>query len=210
MRPEMAGTGSNTVVGENVFVPEHRVLPVARQVSMDLPTERNAGNPYFHKPVVSWLIAQAAGTPVGIARGAFDAFMARLPGRGITYTTYTEQAAAPVTHLQLGEAAMKIESADAHGRRSNELVEQMTAGSVTMEQRARVRAHVAYATRLAREAVMILFEASGATAIQPSVAIQRFHRDIDALANHAFMAAPTALELYGRIICGLEPNTVFI
>jgi hypothetical protein len=42
------------------------------------------------------------------------------------------------------------------------------------------------------------------------VPIQRFHRDIDALANHAFMAAPTALELYGRLMCDLEPNTVFV
>jgi alkylation response protein AidB-like acyl-CoA dehydrogenase len=205
----MAGTGSNTVTAENVFVPEHRMLSIPRQTSLDLPTVRNADNPYFHKPVVPWLIAQAAGTPVGIARGALDAFMARLPGRRITYTTYTDQSAAPVTHLQLGEATMTIASADAHARRANELVSRMDE-DVTLEERARVRAHAAYATRLAREAVLVLFEASGATAIQPAVPIQRFHRDIDALANHAFMSAPTALELYGRVVCGLEPNTEFL
>jgi alkylation response protein AidB-like acyl-CoA dehydrogenase len=204
----MAGTGSNTTVAEDVFVPEHRILPIARQISLDLLSERNADDPYFHKPLVSFLIAQGAGTPVGTARGAYDAFMRRLPGRGITYTSYDDQSAAPVTHLQVGEAAMMIESADAHARRANALVERGSA--MTLEERARVRAHVGYATRLAREAVAILFEASGASAIQEKVPVQRYHRDIDALANHAFLAAPTALELYGRVLCGLEPNTPFI
>jgi alkylation response protein AidB-like acyl-CoA dehydrogenase len=206
----MAGTGSNTTVAESVFVPEHRMLPVPTQITLDLPTVRNADNPYFHKPLVSWLIAQAAGAPVGIARGALDLFMTRMAGRGITYTTYTDQSQAPVTHLQLGEVAMLIESADAHARRANELVDRVSGTALTIEQRARVRAHAGYATRLSREAVGILFEASGASAIQDHVPIQRFNRDIVSLANHAFMAAPTALELYGRIMCGLEPNTVFI
>ncbi len=70
--------------------------------------------------------------------------------------------------------------------------------------------HAAYATREARHAVDVLFEASGASSVQSSVPIQRYQRDIQALSNHAFMTATTAIELYGRIACGLEPNTVFI
>jgi alkylation response protein AidB-like acyl-CoA dehydrogenase len=205
----MAGTGSNTTVAQDVFVPEHRILPIARQLTLDLPSVRHADNPYFHKPLVAFLIAQAAGAPVGTARGAFDAFTRRLPGRAITYTTYDDQSAAPVTHIELGEAAMKIESADAHARRANKLVNNV-GSSMSLEERARVRAHAAYATRLAREAVAVLFEASGASAIQLDVPIQRYQRDIQALANHAFLTAPTALELYGRVLVGLEPNTVFV
>ena len=62
------------------------------------------------------LTVNAGGTPVGTARGAMDAFLERLPGRGITYTNYTNKAEAPVTHLQLAEASMKIDSSDAHVR----------------------------------------------------------------------------------------------
>ena len=32
-------------------------------------------------------------------------------------------------------------------------------------------------------------------------------RDVQALANHAIMHTQTALELYGRVLCGLPPNT---
>ena len=40
--------------------------------------------------------------------------------------------------------------------------------------------------------------------------IQRYQRDIQALSNHAFLTDATSLELLGRVLCGLEPNTVFI
>jgi alkylation response protein AidB-like acyl-CoA dehydrogenase len=206
----MAGTGSNTTVADEVFVPSHRILPLAAQMTLEIPSERNRGTDYWSVPTVSFLIGQAAGAPVGIAQGALQAFMARLPGRAITYTDYTSQADAPVTHLQVGEAIMKIHSADAHGRRAIDLAAGAPLGDFTLEDRALVRAHAAHATMLAREAVDVLFRASGASSIQSSVPIQRFQRDIQALSNHAFLTDATSLELLGRVVCGLEPNTVFI
>jgi 3-hydroxy-9,10-secoandrosta-1,3,5(10)-triene-9,17-dione monooxygenase len=80
-------------------------------------------------------------------------------------------------------------------------------GSMTMQTRVKARAHIAYSTGLAREATDILFYASGASSIQTHVPIQRFQRDVQALANHAIMHTQTALELYGRVLCGLPPNT---
>jgi 3-hydroxy-9,10-secoandrosta-1,3,5(10)-triene-9,17-dione monooxygenase len=206
----MSGTGSNTTLAEEVFVPSRRILPLAAQMSLEFPSERNRGASYWQVPAVSFLIGQAAGAPVGIARGALAAFMERLPGRSITYTDYADQSQAPVTHLQVGEAMMKIHSADAHGRRAIDLAAGAPAGEFTLTDRALVRAHTAHATTLARDAVDVLYRASGASAIQRSVPIQRYQRDIQALANHAFLAEATSLELLGRIACGLEPNTVFV
>jgi 3-hydroxy-9,10-secoandrosta-1,3,5(10)-triene-9,17-dione monooxygenase len=206
----MAGTGSNTTLADEVFVPSHRILPLAAQLTLQFPSVRNRDASYWRVPAVSFLIGQAAGAPVGIARGALAAFMERLPGRRITYTDYADQAQAPVTHLQVGEAMMKIHSADAHGRRAIELAAGAPHGEFTLRDRALVRAHAAHATALARDAVDILYRASGASAIQRSVPIQRYQRDIQALANHAFLADATSLELLGRIACGLQPNTVFI
>ena len=113
----MAGTGSNTVVAENVFVPAHRALPLPDMVRGELPGAAQRGNPYFNYPLAPVLVVNAGGTPLGIARGALETFIERLPGRGITYTNYTNKAEAPITHLQVGEAALKIDSADAHVRR---------------------------------------------------------------------------------------------
>jgi hypothetical protein len=153
------------------------------------------------------LTVNAAGTPVGIARGALETFRERLPGRGITYTTYTNKAEAPVTHLQIGEAALKIDSADAHMRLACRELDNHAGEKLSMLGRVKARAHVSAATGLAREAVDVLFYASGASAIQSHVPIQRFQRDIQALSNHAIMHPQTTVELYGRVLCGLPPNT---
>ena len=170
----------------------------------------NAAEPYFNLPLAAVLAINAAGTPVGTARGAMDAFMQRLPGRAITYTDYTNQSEAPITHLQVGEAALIIDSADAHMRLAARILDQPAEGSPTFFDRVKGRAHVAYLTGLSRQAVDILFLASGASSIQETVPIQRFQRDIQALANHAIMHAPTGNELYGRVLCGLPPNTLIV
>jgi 3-hydroxy-9,10-secoandrosta-1,3,5(10)-triene-9,17-dione monooxygenase len=204
----MTATGSNTIVAEQVFVPAYRALPLPELVEAKYAGNRhNAGNPYFNYPIASVLVVNAGGTPLGIARGALEAFFERLPGRGIAYTTYGNKSEAAVTHLQVGEAALKIESADGHVRRAAALMDQNPGVPMTKDARVRCRAHIGYATGLAREAVDTLFNASGASAIQTSVPIQRLQRDMQALANHAIMHAQTATELYGRVLCGLEPNT---
>jgi len=207
----MAATGSSTVVADDVFVPSHRAHTMVGMMDGQYSNERhNAADPYYNLPLAAVLAINAAGTPVGTARGAMDAFMERLPGRAITYTTYTNQSEAPVTHIQVGEAALMIDSADAHMRLAARILDEPADGTVSFFERVKGRAHVAYSTGLSRQAVDILFLASGASSIQRQVPIQRFQRDIQALANHAIMHAPTGQELYGRVLCGLQPHTMIV
>jgi hypothetical protein len=64
--------------------------------------------------------------------------------------------------------------------------------------------------RLAKEAVDILAGASGGSSIYSDVPIQRIARDIQAVNLHALMHPNTNTELYGRVLCGLEPNTLYL
>ena len=202
----MAATGSSTVVAHQIFVPAHRALPLPELVEGRYPRRQNSASPYFNYPLAAVLTANAAGTPVGIARGALELFHERLPGRQITYTTYTSKVEAPVTHLQVGEAALAIDSADAHMRLACALLDESNGVPPKLD-RVKIRAHVGAATRYAREAVDGLFYASGASVIQSNVPMQSVQRDMQALANHAIMHPQTNVELYGRVLCGLEPNT---
>lgn len=203
----MSATGSNTIVADNVFIPAHRCLRLPDMLEARLPARHNADNPYFNYPLSPVLTVNAGGTPLGMARGALDEFRSKLPGRGIAYTFYTNKAEAPVTHLQLADAALTLESADAHVRRAAALLDRHTGGPMSLDARVKSRAHIAFAMGLARKSVDTLFYASGASSIQTHVPIQRFQRDIQALANHAVMHTQTGTELYGRVLCGLEPNT---
>jgi alkylation response protein AidB-like acyl-CoA dehydrogenase len=202
----MAATGSSTIVAKEVFVPAHRVLPLPELVEARYPNRHNSANPYYNYPLATVLTANAGGTPVGIARAALELFVKTLPGRAITYTTYASKLEAPVTHLQAGEAALAVDSSDAHMRLACAQLDDADS-AMTKLARVKVRAHVGAATRYARDAVDTLFYASGASAIQASVPIQRFQRDMQALANHAILHPQTNVELYGRVLCGLEPNT---
>jgi alkylation response protein AidB-like acyl-CoA dehydrogenase len=206
----LAGTGSNSVVAEDVFVPAHRCVPLAPMIEQGYPESRSSGNPYFSLPLTAVLLVNAGGPPLGIARGALEAFLERLPGRKLGYTTYPSQADAPITHLVVGEASLKLESLDAHVRRANALLDDHLGETFSVEQRAKARAHVSYATELAREIVDSLYYSSGGTSSNEAVPIQRFQRDIQALANHAVMNGRGSTELYGRILCGLEPNTPLV
>jgi alkylation response protein AidB-like acyl-CoA dehydrogenase len=203
----MAATGSSTVIAKDVVVPSHRVLPLPALVDGQYPQRHNSANPYFNYPLASVLTGNAAGTPFGIARGALELFREGLPGRSITYTTYASKIEAPVTHLQMGEAALAIDSSYAHMRLACALLDESEATPSKLD-RVRIRAHVGAVTRYAREAVDTLFHASGASAIQANVPIQMFQRDMQALANHAILHPQTNTELYGRVLCGLEPNTL--
>jgi hypothetical protein len=52
--------------------------------------------------------------------------------------------------------------------------------------------------------------ASGASSIFDSVRILRIQRDLQAITLHGLNLPSTNLELYGRVLCGLPPNTTFI
>ena len=207
----MAGTGSHTTTATAVFVPERRVMPVANLGLGHYPGSTAAAeNPYFGRPGIPFLMATCAGTPQGIAHGAMDLFLERLPGRKITYTDYASQTVAPITHLQLAHAQLTSVSMDAHVARISALVDGQVDTGLDLMSRAAVRAHAGHAAHLAREVVDTLFRASGASAIQSSVHIQRSQRDIQALALHAFLQSTTTDELYGRVLLGLDPQTAFL
>jgi alkylation response protein AidB-like acyl-CoA dehydrogenase len=199
----MAGTGSNTVVAEDVVVPLYRSHPLFDLIEGAYPPSRSSGNPYFRYQTAPVLVVNAGGTPLGIAQGALEAYFERLPGRQITYTSYANQAQAPITHLQVAQASLTIDSADSHVRRAAALMDE-TPGALSVDARMKARAHIGFGTGLARDAVDTLFLASGASSIQSHVPIQRFQRDIQALSNHAIMLPPTNIELYGRYLCGVE------
>jgi alkylation response protein AidB-like acyl-CoA dehydrogenase len=208
----LAGTGSNTAEARDVFVPAHRTLPIAGALRGECLSESNRDSPLYRCAFFPFVMANSTGAPLGIAQGAMDAFLERMPGRGITYTHYTVQAEAPVTHLNLADAAVTITAA--------ELLALHTAGTVrdaamagrelTERERAAVRGQTAHVVRLARQAVQALSSLSGASSIQDGVPIQRFLRDIQALSLHAALDINTNLEVYGRVIAGVNPNTPFL
>ncbi|TDD86530.1 acyl-CoA dehydrogenase [Actinomadura darangshiensis] len=207
----LRGTGSVSTVAENVFVPERRILPLPLVLAGQYASRANAASPVWRAPLLPTASALSVGTAVGLAAAAKAEFLDRLPTRKITYTSYEEQSEAPVTHLQLADAAMRIDEAFFHAHRLADLVDSKGASGApwSAEERAVARADMGRAVRLAKQAVDLLAGASGGSSIYSSVPIQRILRDVQAITMHALMNPDTNDELYGRVLCGLEPNTLY-
>jgi alkylation response protein AidB-like acyl-CoA dehydrogenase len=208
----LRGTGSVTTVAEDVFVPEQRVVAQADLFSPQSQSAANTGKAIYEVPLLVTSTAATAGQTVGAAKYALETFLDRLPGRPITYTDYQSQAEAPVTHLKVGEAALLTEEAQTRAQRFADLVADKCARGEgwTDEQRVYSRVQMGRIAQLAKEAVDIVDFASGGSSIYDTAPIQRIRRNIHALTIHALTHPETNIELYGRMICGLPPNTPFL
>lgn len=208
----LAGTGSNTTVVEDVFVPAHRTLPMGPALQGHYLSQANRDRPLFRSAFFPFVMANSTGAPLGMARGAMDAVLERMPSRGITYTHYDRWAEAPVTHLNVADAQVRTTTAELLARRVARTVDDAAAEGreLTLAERAAIRGETGHVVRMAREAVEILNGISGASSIQRDVPVQRFARDIQALSLHAALNVNTHLEVYGRVLVGTDPMTPFL
>ena len=202
----LCGTGSVTTVAQDVFVPAERVLPLG------VILQGGGDSPIHRAPLLPVASASSVGTVLGLAKAAGDTFLERLPGRKITYTAYDSQQAAPLTHRQVADATNRTDEAEFHAHRLAALVDGKAADGTqwTLPERIRARADLGAVCRLAKQAVDIFATASGGSSIYRDVPIQRISRDVNAVNLHALMHPDTNDELYGRVLCGLEPNTLYV
>ncbi|GAA5153556.1 acyl-CoA dehydrogenase family protein [Pseudonocardia eucalypti] len=207
----MAGTATNAFTVENVFVPQRRILSVLSLAEgTNFPQRKYSDHPYFNRPAVQFLSLVTAPPMLGMARGAMDVFMEKLPSKSITYTNYTKAAEAPLTHHQVAGAQFHLETAEMYMRAMEDLLNSTHGKEVSLESRIKTRAWCGQVAKHSRACVNQLFEASGASQIQHSAHIQRYFRDVNSLGLHALIQPTTSDELYGRMLCGLEPNTFFV
>ncbi|MFJ9147917.1 acyl-CoA dehydrogenase family protein [Streptomyces sp. NPDC102270] len=208
----LAGSGSNSVVARDVHVPAHRVLPLGPLLAGSFPSRLNSADPFYGMPVLLLFCAWTAAGALGPARAALAEFGERIHQRGITYTFYGRQHEAPVTHLQFAEAAMKISCAELLTADFVSLMDAQVAdgNSYTTQERARIRAQAGYVARLCKEAVDLIGSASGASSLNLEVPVQRAVRDLNALNLHSFVNPAANLELYGRVLSGLDAGTPFL
>ncbi|MEU5945761.1 acyl-CoA dehydrogenase family protein [Micromonospora sp. NPDC047465] len=208
----LKGTGSVSTVAQDVFVPQDRFLPLGAVLQGQGASQANAASGIYQVPLLPVASASSVGVALGLAKSAMDVFTQRLADRKITYTDYASQREAPITHLQLAEAAMLIDEAEFHAHRLAGTVDRKAAERAewTMPERVLARADMGAAVRRSQEAVEVLANASGGSSIYLDNPMQRIRRDIQALSMHALMHPDTNAELYGRLLSGLGPNTLYV
>ena len=149
---------------------------------------------------------------LGIAARTLDTFIAKLPGRVISYTFDAKQIDMAVTHIEVAEAATKIDAARVVLHAMVDEIQSYAAKREKMPflRRAKARMDCAYAVRLCHEAVETLFLATGGSGLAESSPIFLAHRDMHAINMHGLLVMKTNLEMYGRVLVGLPPGSPLI
>jgi alkylation response protein AidB-like acyl-CoA dehydrogenase len=208
----MQGTGSTTVTVHNKFVPDYRVASISQATEGHYASQNLRNEVEYRWAFVPALTLILAFPLLGAARGMLELFLERLPNRGILYTWHAKQAEATLTHLQVAEAASKIDAAQLLLQRAADDITSWAERDQYMEylNRARVRMDSGYAARLLYEAADIIGEASGGSFAAANNLLNHIWRDIRTGSLHAVLNPTTNQELYGRLLCGQPANTSMV
>ncbi|HEY0812950.1 MAG TPA: acyl-CoA dehydrogenase family protein [Pseudonocardia sp.] len=201
----MRGTASNTLVGEDLFVPAHRFHSIPDAV------EGRYRTPFtdevlYRAPFVPATAVVLIGPQLGLAAAAIDILMEKAPRRSLTLTDYPTQAEAPTTQFAAARAASLADSAQLHIYRAAADIDEACRDGVypDYDARARVRMDAGVAAVAAREAVSVVCSAQGASTFGESNPLQRIWRDVEAGSRHAVLNPEVAAEIYGKSLLGIR------
>ena len=180
----LAGTGSNDLVVDDFFIPEHRLLRC-----MELrggPTPGSAVNPsYIYRlPMFAVFPYSLVGPAIGGARGACETVLDGLSGRqSVAQTKIAEKQS---VQMRLAEASASIDAADALiARNLDEIIRQGKVGELPeMDERVRYRRDLGFAAKLCVEATEILFPLLGGRGLVADDPVGRAWRDVHAVSQH--------------------------
>src|SRR5688572_24788614 len=203
----MKGTGSNTIVATDVFVPEHRFLPYPLAFQGTYRTE-HTDEVVYRAALVPVTVLILAGAQLGVARAALDHVIAKAPSRGITHTNFKTQQESAGFQMLVAEAAMKLDTATLHALRAADDLDNAATErrQLDLTARARVRIDTALVAKYCREAVELLVQAHGTSSLTDSNRLQRLWRDVHVASHHAITEWQVNLEVYGKALLGVEPN----
>ncbi|HEY3776263.1 MAG TPA: acyl-CoA dehydrogenase family protein [Solirubrobacteraceae bacterium] len=200
----MKGTGSNTIIAEDVFVPEHRLHSVPKAIDNEYRTE-HTDETLYRSSFIPVLTLVLAGPQLGLGRAALHYVMQKAPKRGISYTKFERQTDSTAFQLQIAHAATLIDTAHLHAfRAADDIDSAAVAGrKLPYETRARVRADTAYAISKIREAIDLLLSAHGASSFALVNPLQRIWRDSSTAGRHAVADPLVNQEVYGKALLGI-------
>ena len=200
----MSGTGSNDVIAHDLFVPEHRTLDAATLFNT---ADSIHTNPIYHTPLLPFIYCEVMGVYIGGLEGATSAYedIMRKKIRAHIGDKLAERQSA---HINLGEAHARMQACETLMER---LVADTQAAAVAnafdIEKRLELKLRTGLMVDLCRQSINEMISLSGTSAFRQDSPLQRFFRDLNILATHAFMDRQAAYELWGRHRLGFEPNS---
>jgi len=203
----MSGTGSNTLVIKEAFVPDKWTMNVSDAVTgkiLNFHGEEYMFRSDFSATMQSCILPSL----VGLAEAGLEQTLERLTTKPkpITYTFYADATRSPATQFDVARAFAMIDAAKVQGRAATDELDAQSRSGAAMEpfDRARNMLRAAHATRLCREGVDLLLDAQGASSFALVNPLQRIWRDMNTASRHGFIIPGIKEEICGKILLGAD------
>jgi alkylation response protein AidB-like acyl-CoA dehydrogenase len=161
----------------------------------------------FVAPFITVFAMCLASVPLGIARAAIDAFTELAEAKTPVGASVRLRDKASA-QADLGKAEALLSSARAFMfDEAEKLWETVAAGNApSLKQRAVARLSAAQAASASAQAVDLLYNAAGGSALYENNLLERCFRDVHATTQHVGTSSAN-FELSGRVLLGLDPGT---
>ncbi|GGN62263.1 acyl-CoA dehydrogenase [Streptomyces albiflavescens] len=201
----MKATASNTLIGQDVFVPEHRVLSVPAAAEGAYP-RASRDEALYASTFGPMLLLCLVGPLLGLGKAALDVVVKGAGQKPLSFTVHSRQADSVGVQIQLAEAALKLETARLHTYRAVDEVDQAAASGGPLDYAARthVRARAGFAAQQVLDAISTLLNVHGASSFADAAPLQRIWRDANVAARHAGLVPAVGLEVYGKALLGIS------
>ncbi|MBP2478093.1 3-hydroxy-9,10-secoandrosta-1,3,5(10)-triene-9,17-dione monooxygenase [Crossiella equi] len=201
----LRGTGSNDILVEDVFVPEHRTLSFSHTAQCVCPGQEVNPEPVYRLPYGTVHPFAITAPIIGMARGAYEAHVGHTRARLRAAYLGEKAAEDPFAQVRVAEAASDIDAAWLQLRHTveEELALAEQGARIPVTTRLRARRDQVLGTARAIGALDRLFESAGGKAINNGLPIPRFWRDAHAARAHAANDVERALVMFGRNELGI-------
>ncbi|WP_244928390.1 3-hydroxy-9,10-secoandrosta-1,3,5(10)-triene-9,17-dione monooxygenase oxygenase subunit [Nocardioides sp. W7] len=195
----LAGTGSNDIVVDEVFIPEAFTLSMSETGQCRGPGQEQNTSDLYKLPFHSIFTGTITTPIIGMARGAYAEHVAMQQQR--TRAAYLGEKASldPFAAVRIARASSDIDAAWA--LLINNIREEMDhvarGEKIPLGVRLKVRRDQVLGSQRALDAIDVLFEASGGRALATGTYLQRAWRDAHAGRVHAANDPERALQMYG-------------
>ncbi len=198
----MKATASQDLLLEDTFVPDYRSAPFWPALAGESAGHALHANPMYRIPFIPFAMNEVVPVVVGTHRGASNALGARISARLGTLSGGRAAEKVP--------AQIRLAQAQARATMAEQMLAAMVAwnmgGLPTIREpagRARIKLHAAMLSTFCLDSVNEMARGVGGDAFRDEAPFQRYFRDMNTVARHAFLDPDTAGETVGRFELGL-------
>ncbi|MGE8081895.1 acyl-CoA dehydrogenase family protein [Peribacillus loiseleuriae] len=197
------GTGSNTILLENVFIPKYRTIDLVAWCQRGEGSDKRTNTSFLYShPLFAGMLSCLVSTILGASIGAYELWRDSIKNK----VSLTSTKVADYTHQQIRVAEVSASLAAAEAL-MEKIVERLDSGDpIDTYEKLRIRRNYAYITKLCNKAVRMIVDSSGAGSMYESSPLQRYWRDVQGSSMHFTLNMDWVGEMFGKAELGISLN----